>query len=89
MAFRIGGFPDIIDHRRTGYLADPFEVTSLADGLYFLYSSRAAGEDCRAACRDRAERLYDGHSNANRYIELYKTLSASSASQTVLPVVSR
>ena len=79
LAFRIGGFPDIIDHRRTGYLAEPFDVASLADGLDYLQSRHLAGEDFRGACRDRAERLFDGRINANRYIELYRTLISTSA----------
>jgi len=89
MAFRIGGFPDIIDHRRTGYLAEPFEVDGLVDGLEFLYSRYLAGEDFISNCRDRAERLYDGRINANQYIELYKALSNLNAGQTSVPLVSR
>lgn len=75
LAFRIGGFPDIVDHRRTGYLANPFETESLVDGLEFLYSSSA--EDLRNACRVRAEHLFDGQTNARRYIELYNSLIAT------------
>lgn len=82
LAFRIGGFPDIIDHRRTGYLAEPFEVTSLADGLGFLYSSQVTGENFRASCRERAEHLYDGRINANCYVELYNTLISSKTDGT-------
>lgn len=89
LAFRIGGFPDIIDHRHTGYLAAPFDVKSLADGLEFLYSSHVVGEDFRTACRDRAERLYDGRINANHYIELYDTLISSWADRTVTPLARR
>jgi glycosyltransferase involved in cell wall biosynthesis len=89
LAFKIGGFPDIIDHRRTGYLAEPFDVASLADGLEFLYSSHVEGKDFRAACRDRAERLYDGKINANRYIELYNTLISSRADRSVASYVLR
>lgn len=86
MAFGIGGFPDIIDHRRTGYLASPFEASSLVDGLEFLYSNRLTGEDCRASCRDRAERLYDGRTNASRYIELYKALNTSCSAASSGPI---
>ena len=30
IAFRVGGLPDIIKHKVTGYLADPFDVNSMA-----------------------------------------------------------
>jgi glycosyltransferase involved in cell wall biosynthesis len=81
LAFKIGGFPDIIDHRRTGYLATPFDVGSLREGLEFLYSSYLAGEDLGASCRAKAERLYDGRTNASRYIELYSELISSKSEQ--------
>lgn len=81
IAFKIGGFPDIIDHGQTGYLANPFAATSLADGLEFLYAKHLAGVDFRASCRRRAEHLYDGRINANRYVELYKTLSTINAAE--------
>lgn len=74
LAFKIGGFPDIVDHCRTGYLANPFEPESLVDGLEFLSSSRLSPEDLREACRSRAERLFDGKTNARRYLELYNSL---------------
>ncbi len=89
LAFKIGGFPDIIDHRRTGYLANPFEATSLADGLEFLYASHLAGEEFRVSCRGRAERLYDGRNNAKRYIDLYNTLITSNADRTAPSCVLR
>lgn len=83
LAFKIGGFPDIIDHRRTGYLANPFETESLVDGLEFLYSSHLSGEDIRGACRSRAERLFDGLRNARRYIELYDSLIARTGARVM------
>jgi glycosyltransferase involved in cell wall biosynthesis len=85
LAFKIGGFPDIVDHRRTGYLANPFDVKSLADGLDFLYSSYMTGEDFQNSCRERAERLYDGRVNANVYIDLYNALISGKANRTAAP----
>ncbi len=74
LAFRIGGFPDIIDHRRCGYLASPFEIGSLADGLQYMYSRSETGEGFREASRKRAEELYDERIAASRYLELYRSL---------------
>lgn len=75
LAFRIGGFPDIIDHLGCGYLARPFEIESLVDGLQYLYSRQVAGEGFREASRKRAEELYDGRLTARRYLELYRSLA--------------
>ena len=77
LAFGIGGFPDIIDHRRCGYLASPFEIQSLTDGLQYIYSRQMAGEKFREASRKRAEDLYDERVAAGRYLELYRSLDKS------------
>lgn len=31
--FHTGGLPDIVEHKRTGYLAHPFETQDLAAGI--------------------------------------------------------
>ena len=74
VSFRIGGFVDIVDHLRSGFLANPFEVEDLADGLNYVYSSGSGGQDLRAAARARAERLFDGKTIAARHVELYGSL---------------
>jgi len=79
LAFRIGGFPDIVDHRRCGYLASPFEIESLTDGLEYIYSRYLAGEKFGEVSRKRAEDLYDERVAAGRYLELYGSLGKSTA----------
>jgi glycosyltransferase involved in cell wall biosynthesis len=36
LAFKIGGIPEIIEHKRNGYLAEPFDIEDLKNGYYFL-----------------------------------------------------
>ena len=36
VGFRIGGIPDLIDHKETGYLAEPYEADDLANGIAYL-----------------------------------------------------
>ena len=40
IAFRVGGLPDIIKHKVTGYLADPFDVNSMAVGIEWLLDQK-------------------------------------------------
>ncbi len=75
VSFRIGGFPDIVDHLRCGYLATPFEVESLVDGLQYVYSRDEDGLGLRAAARKRAEDLFDGSMIASRHLALYNSLT--------------
>jgi glycosyltransferase involved in cell wall biosynthesis len=41
VAFRIGGIPDLIEHRQTGWLAAPFSSDELAEGLSWALSEHA------------------------------------------------
>ena len=36
VAFRTGGLPDIVEHQRTGYLAQPFHTQDLAAGISWV-----------------------------------------------------
>ena len=40
VAFRIGGLPDMVDHKMNGYLAEPFEVDDLARGMEWVFDQR-------------------------------------------------
>ena len=75
LSFAIGGFPDIIDHRVTGYLADAFKPDSLSDGIDFIHSVHLSGKSLTSACRARAEKLFDGKTNARHYVDLYEALA--------------
>jgi glycosyltransferase involved in cell wall biosynthesis len=74
VSFRVGGFGDIVDHLKCGFLANPFEAEDLADGLHYVYSNGSSGQDLRAAARARAEGLFDGKTIAARHLELYRSL---------------
>ena len=41
VAFNIGGLPDIVEHQRTGYLAEPFETEDLATGIRWVLDHRS------------------------------------------------
>lgn len=74
VAFRIGGLPDIVEHRVTGYLASPFDTVDLATGLV------QGIDDSRGACqwadsaRQRAVRTWSPQSVVPRYLDVYDTV---------------
>ena len=41
VAFDVGGMPDLIDHRRTGYLAAPYDADDLAEGIDWVLAQSA------------------------------------------------
>jgi glycosyltransferase involved in cell wall biosynthesis len=36
VAFKIGGMPDLIEHQKNGYLAQPFDIKDLAHGIQWI-----------------------------------------------------
>lgn len=43
VAFNIGGLPDIVEHQRTGYLAQAFDTQELAHGIQWVLAQRETG----------------------------------------------
>jgi glycosyltransferase involved in cell wall biosynthesis len=73
VAFRIGGLPDIVEHKYTGYLADPFSSEELAHGIHWiLHQGRAAtlGENART----KALEQFSCAIAAARYEQLYAAI---------------
>jgi glycosyltransferase involved in cell wall biosynthesis len=76
VAFDSGGPSDIVEHRRTGYLARPFDPESLAAGIaWCLDGTERVGELGRAA-RARALSHYGIDRIAGLYCNLYRRIEA-------------
>ena len=73
VAFDIGGLPDIIEHQRTGYLAEPFEAESLAQGIIWALSHRATGRP-RKQARLRSVELFSQIGVVDSYREIYRAV---------------
>lgn len=78
VAFRIGGMPDIIRPDRNGYLAEPFDAESLAQGIVSLLESGEAGARLRHEARLTVEREFSSSLQAQRYETLYAELVEAS-----------
>jgi len=72
VAFRIGGMPDVIKHHHNGYLATPFDIDDLAEGIYWLLCDR----DRRLQLGKHAvQTIADGFTaaqEAQKYLALYR-----------------
>jgi glycosyltransferase involved in cell wall biosynthesis len=77
VAFNTGGLADIVAHRQTGYLAEPFDVQDLATGIEWVLGARANGQDLGSAARERACRLWDSPVVAQQYAKLYARTTAA------------
>jgi glycosyltransferase involved in cell wall biosynthesis len=71
VALRAGALPDIVEHGRTGFIAD--DVDELARAI-----ARVSDLDARA-CRESAERRFGAAPMVARYLEHYRTLVRAEA----------
>ena len=72
VAFRTGGLPDIVEHLRTGYLAQPNDPHDLAAGIAWVLNDRLRLQALGEAARSRAEQLWNPARVASLYLEVYR-----------------
>ncbi|APC91346.1 MULTISPECIES: glycosyltransferase family 4 protein [Francisella] len=71
VAFDIGGNNDMIDHKKNGYLAKPFDSQDLANGIEWILANDNYVSLCKNA-RYKVLRDFDSKVIAKKYIQLYK-----------------
>ena len=74
VGFRVGGIPDMIEHTRTGYLAEPFDSKDLADGIAWVIGDEQRWTKLSRQSIERVERNFTMTRVAQRYKELYEDL---------------
>ena len=72
VAFRIGGLPDIVEHKKTGYLAEPFDIEELAMGIRWVIEDSARTATLSAAARARSLREWGTVGLVDRYKSAYQ-----------------
>ncbi len=80
-AFHACGLPDIVQHQRTGYLAQPFEPHDLAAGITWLLEDPQRRRYLGYAARQRAEQLWNPARVAGLYQEIYRHAIGVSATR--------
>lgn len=70
VGFRIGGVPEMVIHGKTGYLAEPKNSLSLANGIYAMMFFDP--ERQRQDVVSHARRLFGEETVAEQYIEVYE-----------------
>jgi glycosyltransferase involved in cell wall biosynthesis len=75
IGFNATGPKDIVEHRVTGYLAEPFSPPDLAQGIQWVLDQplEAYAKMCRAA-HDRAQQRFDSRVIAQQYMDLYREI---------------
>lgn len=74
------GLPDVVDHRRNGYLARAFDPEDLAQGIAWVVEDRARHAMLSKNAREKAEREFSIERHVRSYITLFEELLAQKAS---------
>lgn len=72
VSFKVGGVPDLVRPRETGYLAAAEDTADFADGIVQLLEDQTQREAMTQRCRAIAVEEYALELQAQRYIELYQ-----------------
>ena len=72
-AFKIGGLSDIVKHKHTGYLANPFDTEDLAEGIEWILSDRTSGRLGHTA-RERSLQKFSYEIVSAQYQAVYQNL---------------
>ncbi|BBB91940.1 glycosyltransferase [Methylomusa anaerophila] len=87
VAFAVGGIPEVVVHRETGYLAKLADSDDLARGIRTFLDDAALRERAGNAARLRVATLFSTKHMVDGYMELYNALMRGE-NPPVLPVAS-
>jgi glycosyltransferase involved in cell wall biosynthesis len=68
-AFKTGGIPDIVEHKKTGYLAEPFDTNDLYQGVLYCIDNYA---ELSANSLSKAHADFNAETIVRKHLELYK-----------------
>jgi glycosyltransferase involved in cell wall biosynthesis len=71
VTFNIGGMPDLIEHQKNGYLAQPYEIRDLAQGIAWVLESEERHQKLSHRAREKTEQEFTMEIQARRYLSLF------------------
>jgi glycosyltransferase involved in cell wall biosynthesis len=74
VAFKIGGMPEMIEHHKNGYLAQPFEVEDLAQGIAWVLENEERHHKLGDRAREKVKQEFTLEIPARRYASLFKEI---------------
>ena len=75
VATRVGGLPEVVDHRETGLLVPARDPASLAEAIIELLQDRTLREHCGNAAQDRARERFSADRMIDETVEVYRRVA--------------
>ncbi|MDD6210995.1 MAG: glycosyltransferase family 4 protein [Bacteroidales bacterium] len=73
VGFNIGGIPEMIEHKKNGYVAEYMSAEDLAQGLDWVLNN-SGKDELRYNCMEKVKKEYASAIIAGKYIALYQRL---------------
>lgn len=77
VAFCVGGIPDMIDHMDNGYLAKPYQINDLANGIELIINNDSLTKVMSKKARETVELKYTYLIQAKNYVNLFNSILAN------------
>ncbi len=71
VAFNCSGLPDVVQHKKTGYLAEPYSVEDLANGINWVVEDISRWRQLSFAARDYAVSHWSPSVVVPQYLDVY------------------
>jgi len=79
VAFDQGGVPDLVDHRVSGYLAQPYDIEDLGQGITWIIEEEDRHKELSRRARYKVKTEFTLDLAARRYVDLYRELHGKAA----------
>ena len=83
VAFKIGGMPDMIEHQQNGYLAQPYKIEDLAQGIAWVLENQERHQKLSHHARQKAEQEFALKIQAHRYLSLFTEILENGDRSTI------
>jgi glycosyltransferase involved in cell wall biosynthesis len=85
VAFDATGLRDVVEHKKTGYLARPYDTEDLATGIIWVLSDKGRHADLSRSARKRALLMWSGNIVLPKYLDIYKQVIVEHKKDNQLP----
>jgi len=82
-AFNTGGIPDIVEHKKTGYLAKCFDIEDLCDGILYCIDNY---DDLSRNSLEKARAEFTNEVIVKKHIEVYKSILSNNQPSAVFNI---
>ena len=74
VGFDVGGIPDFIEHKKDGYIAQPYDINDLANGILYVIENKDREYNMSVAARNKVLESFSLKIVAEKYITLYRNV---------------